>query len=402
MAAQASDFSHRVSAGPRCAFRIAPIGLWLRDHQRAIRRIQWGVIAIYAALVIVPVFAPEPTRDSHIWTDIVLFAQFAFWGVWWPFVLVSMVLMGRTWCGVFCPEGALTEMVSERGLGRATPHWMKWQGWPFAAFVGTTVYGQMISVYQYPKPVIVILGGSTLAAMAVGLRLWPQQARLVPLSLPGQRRVRPAREAGARPLRGRPRRPGTPGRASKDRRPRSTARRWFPCATCRAVRPATCAAAAPASRTPSRSRRGRLAGNRACQRPDREAWETALIVFGLLGVAPGAFLWSSSPWFVAVKQRLAEWLVAHGMVFLLEPTLPWWILTNYPARNDVLSPLDGALLIGYILATAVVLGVDHCRVPCAGDAGAGSVRGGEGPSPRAESYPDRGLRCIPRFLRNDR
>ncbi len=91
----------------------------------------------------------------------------------------------------------------------------------------------------------------------------------------------------------------------------------------------------------------------------REAkpWETALIVFGLLGVAPGAFLWSSSPWFVTVKQQLAEWLVGHGMVFLLEPSLPWWILTNYPARNDVLSPLDGTVLIAYIFATATVMGV---------------------------------------------
>lgn len=42
----------------------------------------------------------------------------------------------------------------------------------------------------------------------------------------------------------------------------------------------------------------------AGRKPD--PWETALIVFGLLGLAPGAFLWSSSPWFVEAKQRLAE------------------------------------------------------------------------------------------------
>jgi hypothetical protein len=79
-------------------------------------------------------------------------------------------------------------------------------------------------------------------------------------------------------------------------------------------------------------------------------------VFGLLGVAPGAFLWSSSPLYISIKHALAEWLVAHGMVFVLEPNLPWWILTNYPMHNDVLSPLDGAILVAYIVGTAVALG----------------------------------------------
>jgi hypothetical protein len=37
--------------------------------------------------------------------------------------------------------------------------------------------------------------------------------------------------------------------------------------------------------------------------------------------------------------------------------LPWFLLTNYPGNNDVLTPLDGGLIIGYIGAVAVLIGL---------------------------------------------
>nr|WP_253272929.1 4Fe-4S binding protein [Halomonas sp. PR-M31] len=91
---------------------------------------------------------------------------------------------------------------------------------------------------------------------------------------------------------------------------------------------------------------------------DRPAsiWEFVLLIFGLLGVAIGAFHWSASPWFVQLKQAAAVWLVNHDLMWPLETTAPWWILTNYPGQNDVFNLLDGAVLIGYILATGLVMG----------------------------------------------
>jgi polyferredoxin len=100
---------------------VARIGEWLREHQQAIRRLQWAVVVFYVLLLVVPALVPMPDRQSHIWSNVVLFAQFVFWGIWWPFVLLSMVLVGRSWCGLFCPEGALAEAASRFGLGRATP-----------------------------------------------------------------------------------------------------------------------------------------------------------------------------------------------------------------------------------------------------------------------------------------
>lgn len=353
MAVEASPAAGGLSAPARP--RLERVGLWLRDHQRVIRRVQWGVIALYVSLLVLPAFAPEPTRHSHIWTNTVLFAQFLFWGIWWPFVLVSMVLVGRSWCGLFCPEGALAEMTAHRSLGRALPGWIKWRGWPFVAFVSTTIYGQMVSVYQYPKPVLVILGGSTLAAMAVALvygrdkRVWCRYlcpvngvfALLSKLS-PLHYRVDLSRWAAAKP---------------------SVAQKAVLCAPMVAIPTMKGASACHMC--------GRCAGLRdgvalEARSPTHEIvhvageqpkpWETWLIIFGLMGVAAGAFHWAASPLYIEAKQALAEWLVEHGLAWAISPVLPWWILTNYPDQNDMMTPLDGGLMIAYVLATAALTG----------------------------------------------
>ena len=75
-----------------------------------------------------------------------------------------------------------------------------------------------------------------------------------------------------------------------------------------------------------------------------------------MGIAVGAFHWSTSPWLIAIKQTAAEKLVEIGQTWPLEASAPWWLLTNYPERNDVLTLLDGAVLVAYILATALACG----------------------------------------------
>jgi hypothetical protein len=85
-------------------------------------------------------------------------------------------------------------------------------------------------------------------------------------------------------------------------------------------------------------------------------WESLLIVFGLMGIAIGAFHWSVSPWFVALKQALAGWLVDHHVLWPLRLQPPWWILTGYPSVNDQMSFLDGGVLLAYIMATAIAIG----------------------------------------------
>lgn len=332
-------------------------GDWLARHQSVIRRGQWVVVAVYATLVAVPAFLTLPTSAAHVWTNLTLFAQFVFWGIWWPFVILSMALVGRLWCGLLCPEGTLTEAISAHGRGHAIPHWLKWKYWPFVAFACTTIYGQMVSVYQYPKPTLLILGGSTGAAMVVGFlygrdkRIWCRYlcpvtgvfgvlSKLAPLHFRVDRQAwnawhRPAETPVSRvncaPL--------VPIRTMKG----SSA--CHMCGRCSGFR----GAITLARRSPNHEI-VHIAGTQASPA------ETVLIIFGLLGLAAGAFLWSSSDVYVAIKQTLAAWLVNDGVMWPLQPLMPWWILTNYPDQNDVLTLLDGAVLVGYILAVALLVG----------------------------------------------
>jgi hypothetical protein len=236
---------------------------------------------------------------------------------------------------------------------------MRWGGWPFVAFGLTTIYGQMVSVYQYPKAVLLVLGGSTFAAMIIGLlygrekRVWCKYlcpvngvfsllARLAPFH------YKVDEEAWRRSYK-----EGEHGHR---------------------VIPINCAPLVPLRNMKGASdchMCGRCSGHRDAialtwRKPSTEvvnlgdkqasAWDTALILYGLLGIAIGAFHWTGSPWFIDIKQSLATWLVDHDIMWPLDTNAPWFLFTHYPEQNDVFSWLDGTMIIAYILATGVVYG----------------------------------------------
>ncbi len=324
---------------------------WLRDHASLLRKLQWVVVALYGFLLIVPATLPLPDNSASVFNNLTIAAQFAFWGIWWPFVLVSMPVMGRAWCGVFCPEGMLSEWASERGQGRAIPRWMRWGGWPFVAFALTTVYGQMVSVYQYPLAVLAVLGGSTLAAMLVGWRygrskrVWCKYlcpvngvfnllAKLAPwhYRVNGEAWRNPiirTQTINCAPL--------VPLRHMK------TAGDCHMCGRCSGYRGAV-------------SLQPRSMEEEVVHTSDGDKWQTVLIVFGMMGIAMGAFLWTASPWFVAMKQALATWLIDVDITWPLLDNAPWFILTHYPEVNDSFSWLDGACLLLFVASTTIVIG----------------------------------------------
>lgn len=338
---------------------LSRVGDAMRRHRGLIIGVQWAVVVFYLALVTVPAFLPLPSHEARMLDHFTLFAQFLFWGVWWPFAILSMMFMGRVWCGVFCPEGALTELASRYGLGRPVPRWLKWGGWPFIAFILTTVYGQLVSVYEYPKAALLVLGGSTVAAIAVGLaygkgkRVWCRHlcpvsgvfgllARLAPVHF-GVDRERWNPVGQHNPIQIHP--------APVDCAPLVDIRRMKGAADCHMC--GRCSGHRGAVRLAARIPGHEIA---TLAPHDARPWEARLLVFGIIGVAVGAFQWSASPWFVAAKTHVAEWLVERDAFLLLQDDAPWWLLTHYPQTNDVFTWLDGLGILSYITLTALLLG----------------------------------------------
>ena len=332
---------------------LVRIGDALRRHRRTILALQWLVVGAYAVLVAIPAFLPLPPAGDGILSNLTLFAQFAFWGLWWPFVIASTMLVGRAWCGILCPEGTLTEFASRHGLGKAIPRWMRWSGWPFAAFAITTIYGQLVSVYEYPKAVLLVLGGSTVAAIAVGFvygkgkRVWCRHLCPVNGVFELLAKVAPLHygvdEAAWKRYQGPPARVDCAPLV--DLRHMKSASPCHACGRCSDHR----GAIALAARSPNRE-------ILALAPHSIDASVALLLLFGVLGVALGAFQWTVSPWFVALKQGLAQWLVERDWLALLDDHAPWWLLTHYPEASDVMTWLDGLCIVGYIVGFGTAMG----------------------------------------------
>ena len=333
---------------------LTQVGHTMRRHAGVIRCVQWTVVLFYAVMLVIPALLPLPPAEAGMLNNLTLLAQFLFWGLWWPFVLLSVVLFGRLWCGVLCPEGALSEWASQRGLGRGTPRWMRWGGWPTLAFLLTTLYGQLISVYDYAQAALLILGGSTLAAMLVGFlygrgkRVWCRYlcpvsgvfgllAKLAPVHF----HVDEQRWRDNAP----------PHLPPPNCAPLLDIRRMRGASACHAC--GRCSGQRDAVQLIARSSNEEIV--RYGNNPDN-LWEVRLLLYGVIGLAMGAFQWTLSPWFISLKQGIAEWLVAHEILWPLEANAPWWLLTHYPQLNDAFTWLDGLAICLYLLAASVLLG----------------------------------------------
>ena len=140
----------------------------LQRNQGAIAVVQWTMVGVYVLLVVLPPLLPA---GSPAGAALARFAEVLLWGVWWPGVVLSMLLVGQFWCGLLCPDGTLTEAASRVGLKAKIPDWITWPAWPLVLFVGITLYDHLIDAHRSPRSALAVLGGSTLLAVAAGALL---------------------------------------------------------------------------------------------------------------------------------------------------------------------------------------------------------------------------------------
>ena len=326
---------------------IAQIGRAMQKHQRAILFFQWLIVVVYAFMLLAPLFSPISNQTANITNDFRLFSLFLFWGVVWPLIMLSMMLFGRVWCGLFCPDGTLTEFISRHGKKQSIPRWIRWSGWPCVTLVGTTIYGQLVCVYELNLATALLLGIPTLAAIWTGFsygngkRVWciylcPANgvfsllAKISPLHFrvdEDQWKRHPA------PL------------PKIDCPPLINIRRMQSASACHAC--------------------GRCSGyinavDLAARPPDKEILSTesvstaeaTTLIFGVLGVCTSAMYWFGSSSFAALKSILSK----QGLASLQQYAAPWWLLANHPEEHKIFTLLDGASILIYILAGSALLG----------------------------------------------
>ena len=100
--------------------------------------------------IILPLFLPLPPEDATPLNNFTVAVNFAFWGIWFPLVFLSVIFTGRSWCGVLCPMGAASEWANKVGLQRQIPRWIKWEGTPIVSFLIITILGQTVGVRDHP------------------------------------------------------------------------------------------------------------------------------------------------------------------------------------------------------------------------------------------------------------
>ncbi len=123
---------------------------------------------VFIFLILIPPFLPMPSEDSTIRNNFTLFAKFIIWGVWFPLLLISVIFFGRLWCGLLCPQGALSEYAGRFGINRPIPKWMRWEGMPILSFIFVTTLAQLVGARDYAMPALEILGGTMLIAALAG------------------------------------------------------------------------------------------------------------------------------------------------------------------------------------------------------------------------------------------
>lgn len=325
-----------------------------RAFVRARRHLPWvhaAMFVVFVGLILVPPLLPDPPERAGPLDHWTTFANSALWGVWFPLVLLSVIVTGRSWCGLLCPMGAASEFASRHGLKRRVPRWLAWEGTPVVSFVLVTVLGQTLGVRDHAEAAAEVFGGTMLLAVVVGFvyaagkRPWCRHACPIGLLLGVFSRIGAVQFAPKRPQPGGDRwtdRGVCPTMIDLKRKQES--RHCIECFRC--VSPP-----APGGLY----LRLRLPGEEIERIRDHhpsvaEVW----FLFIGSGVALGGFLWLVLPLYQDLREAVGVWFIERDWLWIGRPG-PWWLMSVHPERREVFAWLDFLMIAGFMLGVTALL-----------------------------------------------
>ncbi len=350
--------------------------------------VQIGMFFLFVLLLFLPLFLSEPGEQDGALDHFSVLANYLIWGLWFPLVFLSVIFSGRSWCGLLCPMGAASEWANKRGLKRAIPAWLRWEGTPIISFIVITILGQTVGVRDHPEAIAEVFGGTMLAAILIGYlygrnkRAWCRHACPIGLLLGVFSRLGAVQFAPKRP------KPGPESYTEKgvcptmiDTSRKTESRHCIECFRC--VSPKAKGGLALLMRRP-----GSEIENIRDHNPNRaEVW----FFFLGTGSALGGFLWLVLPLYQAWRMSVATWFVEHGH-FWIGDAGPWWLMSVHPERREVFTWLDfimivSCMVLSALMLSAVLWSTTHLSAWLSGKMG--------GDSSQRQRFVELGYQCAP-------
>lgn len=311
------------------------------------RHLVWvhaGMAILFLLLFALPLLVPPAAEGAGALDHVAPLARTLVWSVWFPLVLISVVVTGRTWCGVLCPMGAASEWANRLGPQWPVPRLLRHPATPVVSFLLVTIWGQTVGVREHPEAMAIVFGSTFLLAVLVGFffgarkRAWCRHACPIGLLLGVYARL------GAVDFH--PKRPEAGGDLWTDktlcptfihlRRKRET-RHCIECFRC--VGPQAPGGLMVRLRPPGQEI--------ATIRHHHPNLTEVLFLFASTGIALGGFLWLVLGSYKWLRYSLGDWIVDQNWLWLAEPG-PLWLMAVYPERREVLRWVDVLAIVSYM------------------------------------------------------
>ncbi|WP_448188472.1 4Fe-4S binding protein [Azospirillum sp. sgz301742] len=348
-------------------------GFFVR-HRRRLAYVHAAMFVVFMTIIFGPLFTPEAPPGAGAFDHITPFASYVLWGLWFPLVFLSVIVTGRSWCGILCPMGAAAEWGNRFGPQWSIPAWLRWEGLPVVSFLIITILGQTVGVRDHPEAAAEVFGATMGAAILVGFfygrrrRAWCRHLCPIGLLLGVFSRL------GAVEFRPKIKLAGGESYTEHGVCPtmidvtrKEESRHCIECFRC--VNPDAKGGVALRLRRPGEE----VENIRHHHANPMEVW----FLFIGTGIALGGFLWQILPLWQDLRQMTGEWAIERDLFWLLESG-PGWLMSVHPERREVLVWLDFFLIVGAMLAvmalyTALLGATTAAAARLAGRAGADST-----------------------------